>query len=157
MFTTRAPTFQLPLSGSPVKARDDWIAIFLLAFNSLSRDHLPDTETDSGNLHQSLSTPSLGITHRHIHRGRMGEVRTEAFNSLSRDHKSVYVDFGLPGAFTSFQLPLSGSPLRFENFSSRARCPSFNSLSRDHLRSGGTFVRYATGGFQLPLSGSPSS
>jgi len=76
-----------------------------LSFNSLSRDHWATRSSDRRTFSQRLSTPSLGITKR----GRQpARRRAPPFNSLSRDHYVVH---------------LSGS------ISSSS---AFNSLSRDH-------------------------
>ena len=62
-----------------------WTFDFVLTFNSLSRDHVPQPVVDLG---------LLG----------------DPFNSLSRDH-ALMLDTDTLTAAKNFQLPLSGSPI----------------------------------------------
>jgi len=82
--------FQLPLSGSPLSEKYASWRQHQDAFNSLSRDHTKCALWKPAV--QKLSTPSLGITNKHV----LVQAKRRPFNSLSRDH------LGEPGCREEF-------------------------------------------------------
>ena len=90
---------------------------------------------------RNLSTPSLGITDEENCYGRTLELRLEAFNSLSRDHRSS----------RRIVLRATSPEPTFNSLSRDHRgvgpVPvlsqiAFNSLSRDHTGDPGSYVKF---------------
>ena len=102
-----AEAFQLPLSGSPgsMRRRGTWFTSSFQLPLSGSR------EAEAGDIHPD---------------------RVEAFNSLSRDHRTEALCRIARSVLPNFQLPLSGSLSKALRWQGTERNPPFNSLSRDH-------------------------